>query len=522
MIGKRIGILALVCQAIAVAGIVVLASSSSAQGVTVALYHMDESEGSSTMNDSSGNGNDGNISNVTLGVPGHSGTAYEFNDVNSQVIVSSSASLNPGNDDLTLSAWVKPTALPASDSDDLLRKGTAGTVGGEYKMEVLSTGKINCVFQGVIASGSKATLRVAAGNGQPGLVDGSFHRVQCIKTSASVTVMVDSYSKTANFANNVSIANGKALHVGHKAPGVDVYNGVMDEVSIEVTEVPDDPEPTPTPSPSPTPTTSCLGQATTIQGTGGANNITGTAEADVINGLGGNDVIDGAGGNDRICGVGGRDQITGGEGDDTMNGGATADTIRDLSGTDNLQGATGADTLDALDGSPGDTLNGGADPDTCASDPGDTRSSCEITEVPDDPTPTPSPSPTPTTSCLGQTTTIEGTNGADNITGTAEADVINGLGGNDVIDGAGGNDRICGLGGLDQISGGEGDDTMNGGAAADTIKDLSGTDNLQGATGADTLDALDGSPGDTLNGGADPDTCASDTGDTRSSCESSP
>ncbi|HZJ03559.1 MAG TPA: hypothetical protein VFE20_07825, partial [Thermoleophilia bacterium] len=62
MARKRIGILAVALQAIAVAGIVMLATSSSAQGVTVALYHMDEPAGSSTMVDSSGNGNNGNIS----------------------------------------------------------------------------------------------------------------------------------------------------------------------------------------------------------------------------------------------------------------------------------------------------------------------------------------------------------------------------------------------------------------------------------------------------------------------------
>ncbi|MDQ3660566.1 MAG: hypothetical protein M3454_05810 [Actinomycetota bacterium] len=376
MVRKQVAILAC-AQAIAVAGTVLLASSSGAQGTAVAQYHMDEPPGSSTMVDSSGNGNDGNISNVTLGVPGHSGTAYEFNDVSSQVVVPSSGSLNPGNDDLTLSAWVKPTALPPSDSDDLLRKGTAGTVGGEYKMEILSTGKLNCVMQGVTASGAKATVTARGASGQPSLVNGSWHRVQCVKTSTSITALVDSYSKTTNFSNNISISNGKALHVGHKALGADVYNGVMDEVSIEVTEVPDDPAPSPSPSPSPTPTTSCLGQATTIEGTSGADNITGTAEADVINGLGGNDVIDGAGGNDRICGAGGRDDISGGDGDDTMNGGATVDTIRDLSGTDNLQGAGGADTLDSLDESPGDTVNGGADIDSCTSDTGDKRSRCE-------------------------------------------------------------------------------------------------------------------------------------------------
>jgi hypothetical protein len=60
---------------------------------------------------------------------------------------------------------------------------------------------------------------------------------------------------------------------------------------------------------------------------------------------------------------------------------------------------------------------------------------------------------------------------------------------------------------------------VNGGAANDTLTDLSGTDINEGAGGTDTIDVRDGATGDSAIGGADVDTCRTDTGDKRSSCE---
>ena len=62
----------------------------------VANWNMDEPAGSTTMLDSSGNGNNGTLKNgVQAGVPGETGTAYLFSG-QSYVDVPSSNSLNPG------------------------------------------------------------------------------------------------------------------------------------------------------------------------------------------------------------------------------------------------------------------------------------------------------------------------------------------------------------------------------------------------------------------------------------------
>src|SRR5208283_3790029 len=61
-------------------------------------------------NDASGNGNDGQGTNVTLATDrfGNVGNAYQFNGSNSVIEVASLASLNLA--EVTVSAWVEPLA----------------------------------------------------------------------------------------------------------------------------------------------------------------------------------------------------------------------------------------------------------------------------------------------------------------------------------------------------------------------------------------------------------------------------
>jgi len=78
--------------------------------------------------------------------------------------------------------------------------------------------------------------------------------------------------------------------------------------------------------------------------------------------------------------------------------------------------------------------------------------------------------------CFGQSPTIAGTEGDDNINGGNGADVIVGLGGNDTINGGNGDDIICGGDGDDILNGGNGDDTIDGGPGTDTLDGGKGND----------------------------------------------
>ena len=87
-----------------------------------------------TMTDSSGNGNDGTMSNIVT-----SGAGYIFDGGTSKVVVPDSpSSLNPGSADFSFSVQVQTSVVPAIGKDyDLIRKGNVGTRGGEYKIEMI-------------------------------------------------------------------------------------------------------------------------------------------------------------------------------------------------------------------------------------------------------------------------------------------------------------------------------------------------------------------------------------------------
>jgi hypothetical protein len=221
------------------AGFTILASSP-ASATVVGLWHMDEPRGAVTMMDSSGAGgtNNGNILGaVTTGVPGLvSGNAYQFGGTTSYVEVPDNGSLDPLSKNMTVSASVKTVggSMP-DDSYDLVRKGLTTTAGGDWKMEIKrasdpTVGKLNCVFKGVMADGSRvAVARIASVN----VNDGRTHKLECRKTPTSVEAVVDgrifSTSKTTG-----SIDNNTSVIVGAKSATDDVLQGTMDEVSVDI------------------------------------------------------------------------------------------------------------------------------------------------------------------------------------------------------------------------------------------------------------------------------------------------
>lgn len=116
----------------------------------------------------------------------------------------------------------------------------------------------------------------------------------------------------------------------------------------------------------------------TITGTPGDDVLDGTPGNDVICGLGGADELNGGDGDDTIRAGQGNDRSTGGEGSDVMRGGQHGDKlsgdpgndwIRGGGGDDDLSGNAGDDFLHSRDGVSGnDSLDGGADTDTCVTD----------------------------------------------------------------------------------------------------------------------------------------------------------
>jgi hypothetical protein len=200
------------------------ASATTPSAPLAALWHMDETSGT-TMVDSSGNANTGTLHNVMLGAVGVSGTAYTFGGATakSYAEVPAAPSLNPSSANLHISFYLNTTSLPASGDYDLVRKGVYP--GQEYKVELLQSGAITCVFRGSSANRSAT--------GGSGLNNGAWHHIECIKTASQVQLVIDGTVAATSSGTVGSISNTYAVEIG-AYPGSDWYKGKLDEVSITI------------------------------------------------------------------------------------------------------------------------------------------------------------------------------------------------------------------------------------------------------------------------------------------------
>jgi hypothetical protein len=195
---------------------------ASQSGGLVALWHMDETSGT-TMLDSVGS-NNGTLQSVQLGVPGFAGTGYGFNGSSSYVSVPSADSLNPGSANFSFTMHLKTTSVPAAPDWDLMRKGLYTTPGGEYKMEWQPSGQASCGFKG-----SLGYSELMAG---PWIADGQWHTITCAKTSSDIRLIVDGQTFTRAGAVG-SISNTSAVVIGAR-PGSEFFLGTLDEASLTV------------------------------------------------------------------------------------------------------------------------------------------------------------------------------------------------------------------------------------------------------------------------------------------------
>ncbi|WP_066944441.1 LamG-like jellyroll fold domain-containing protein [Microtetraspora fusca] len=126
----------------AIAGVIVttllaLPGRAEAQPAPVASYALDEGSGT-IVHDSSGNGNDGTVSQP-LWEDGAFGQALAFTDPTSSVTISDSPSLRPANG-ITVEAWVNPSSLasPTGNSSFWILSKKYGTSALSYGLTVLS------------------------------------------------------------------------------------------------------------------------------------------------------------------------------------------------------------------------------------------------------------------------------------------------------------------------------------------------------------------------------------------------
>lgn len=210
------------------------AAATSTSGTVVALWHMDEQPGATTMVDSSGYGHNGVIGNgVTLGQPGYLGTAYSFTGTGPGLVrVPTDTSLNPGSAPIAISAYLKVSSSLAAGDYNAVQKGTATATGGSYKLEVygVSTsakfGFPDCAFN---SPGGKNRVY-----GPRSIADGTWHHVVCHLTATQAYVTVDDVSGKVASRTATTISNTSDVTVGGKPTQTHYLWGDLDEVSITI------------------------------------------------------------------------------------------------------------------------------------------------------------------------------------------------------------------------------------------------------------------------------------------------
>jgi len=197
------------------------ASGASAAPV-VAHWGMNETSGTTSFDDS-GNGINGTLTNVTLGLPGASGTAYGFDGRTSKMVVPKVAILAPGAQPVTVSMKVQTTHRPGTGNFDFDMWSKGG-----YQVEIYprnGLAQARCKFK---SASTKVVIQAG-----PDLIDGRWHTIACHKDDAGTSLIVDGTWFT-HPGNIGALKPGSTTYIGVGSDGNDHYFGQLDDVTVEI------------------------------------------------------------------------------------------------------------------------------------------------------------------------------------------------------------------------------------------------------------------------------------------------
>ena len=177
--------------------------------------------------DSSRNHNDGIIQgDAVVGLPGRDGKSYSFVQRGSWIQVPSAPELNPGSQDFLVSMWIQFDEFPGpGETYDVVRKGVAYAVPGEFRIEVLPTGQVLCTAKDETEKVATVTSIAAIPD------DGSWHRIGCARTGAVWSVLIDDTLRT-RVVDLGAVANTVPLSIGAKYGLEDRPRSRVDDVKL--------------------------------------------------------------------------------------------------------------------------------------------------------------------------------------------------------------------------------------------------------------------------------------------------
>jgi PKD repeat protein len=188
----------------------------------VAAYSFDEGSGL-TLHDSSGNGNNGTISNAAWSTAGKYGDALSFNGSSSWVTIPASPSLNLTRG-MTLEAWIKPTAL--SGWRDILEKERPS--GLSYALYASDGGLSDLPADGEVQTCGKANT-VQAGP-SPRLNAWTFLSVTY--DGAAIRMYVNGNLVSSRPGTGAIVETNGVLRIGGDSVWGEYFKGLIDNVRI--------------------------------------------------------------------------------------------------------------------------------------------------------------------------------------------------------------------------------------------------------------------------------------------------
>ncbi|GGQ68964.1 LamG-like jellyroll fold domain-containing protein [Couchioplanes azureus] len=227
--------------AVRAAQAVTAAARAAAGGTVVARYTFDGGR-TSGIRDESGHGHTlrliaGNGGTVRA-VPHRSGQALRFpakcrttsGCPHAALQSTSSAALNPGTRPISFGAAVLLARSQTTRGQNIVQKGYSST-SSQWKLQIDgAAGHPSCVLHG-----SGTGLKIARSS--VSVADGSWHAVECRRTSTALTVVVDGAVRGSRaISARLSVANSRPLSIGGKGAYADndQFHGIIDDVWVRV------------------------------------------------------------------------------------------------------------------------------------------------------------------------------------------------------------------------------------------------------------------------------------------------
>jgi hypothetical protein len=209
-------------------------------GTVTADYEMNESQGSTVMTDSSGNGLNGTIvasDQITTGVLEYDGSiGYHWlrkapneppADPSRIIQVPDNINLEPGSGFNTFTIEIRYRTK--ENFGNITQKGQATSKGGQWKIQN-PQGRPSCLFKGSIG---RVSTRVPTA-----INDNLFHVLTCVLTPTRVTVLVDGVEVNHHNGSTGTVDNSIPMTVGGKINcdqinvTCDYFSGDIDYIRI--------------------------------------------------------------------------------------------------------------------------------------------------------------------------------------------------------------------------------------------------------------------------------------------------